>query len=296
MSQALEEIIQKLGKIPEPPKAAIQAINMLEDSNTPVVKVSEFISLDETLTLKLLRLANSSYYGFHTKITTVKEAIVRLGVNVVKCSLYASMLEVSGMTQNAFFYELWKSSLFTAFLAKEIGMQLGYPRKDICFTAGLLVDIGQILLNNAADDIYPALVVEARDNDFDIKDAEIQVFGFSHQDIGNKLAEHWKLPLLYQNAIHFHHEPATGVNNVTPEEFKLLMAVHIANQMTPLFTQNPRQLELDMALLKQFGIVSTSGQFVERFESQFNGIMLEVAKVSEMMFGASAASQNQMVA
>ena len=235
MSQALEEIIQKLGKIPEPPKAAIQAINMLEDSNTPVVKVSEFISLDETLTLKLLRLANSSYYGFHTKITTVKEAIVRLGVNVVKCSLYASMLEVSGMTQNAFFYELWKSSLFTAFLAKEIGMQLGYPRKDICFTAGLLVDIGQILL-------------------------------------------------------------ATGVNNVTPEEFKLLMAVHIANQMTPLFTQNPRQLELDMALLKQFGIVSTSGQFVERFESQFNGIMLEVAKVSEMMFGASAASQNQMVA
>ena len=168
---------------------------------------------------------------------------------------------------------------------------MGYPRKDICFTAGLLVDIGQILLNNAADDIYPALIMEARENNFDIKDAESQVFGFNHQDIGNKLSQHWKLPLLYQNAIHYHHSPEVAFNNVPPEDFKLIMSVYAANQMSPLFTENPRLLNFDMTLFKHCGIIATPQQFVERFEPQFNDIMLEVIKVSDMMFGASASNK-----
>ena len=97
--------------------------------------------------------------------------------------------------------------------------------------------------------------------------------------------------LLYQNAIHYHHSPEVAFNNVPPEDFKLIMSVYAANQMSPLFTENPRLLNFDMTLFKHCGIIATPQQFVERFEPQFNDIMLEVIKVSDMMFGASASNK-----
>jgi len=234
MAINLEAILKFMDKMPEPPQASVQAVGMLEDAAIPISKVAEFISMDECLTAKLLKLSNSASYGYSGKVITTREAMMRIGTNIVKATLYASMLEMSNFKTSPFFMELWKSALYCAFMSREIGALLNHPNKDLCFTAGLLADIGQLSLNEFAPDLYPKLLYQVREEGYQLCEAEQQIFGVTHTRIGVKMAEIWKLPAVYQNIIKYHHTPLIAHNSVLPDDYKALIAVHIASALLPL--------------------------------------------------------------
>jgi HD-like signal output (HDOD) protein len=283
MPVTIDQILQKIDKMPEPPKASVQAVNMLEDPNVPIAKVAEFISMDESLTTKLLKLSNSAHYGFSGKISTVKEALMRIGTNIVKCSLYSSMLDMAGFKPNLFFIELWKSSLFTALVSKDVGERLGHPRVDLCFTGGLLCDIGQILMNEFANQIYTNLVKEVRKGGHDLLQAENQVFGFTHIQVGYKMADMWKLPITYQNVIRYHHDPMTAYNRVLPDDYKLIIAIHIANNLSPLFGDQSGK-EFKMEAIKKAGLTIGQELIVNSLKQKFDVHYRDIGRITESMF------------
>jgi HD-like signal output (HDOD) protein len=292
MTLTLSMVLGKISHMPEPPKAAIQAINLLEDPSVPVAKAAEFISMDETLTAKLLRLSNSAYYGFQGRITTVNEAIVRLGVNVVKCSLYASMMESSGLKISPFFLELWRSALYTAMMSKDIGVMLNHPRKDLCFTAGLLCDLGQILMNEAAEKVYPDLVTAVRRNNANMAEIELEFYGFNHTHVGAKLAEVWQLPPVYENVIRFHHAVDDIKNRLLPEDHKLMMIVSTANVLSPLFSEDWTKVPLPFKTLKQMGLSAPNEvEFLQQLGMHKDCYQRDVTQISNAMFGAPAATR-----
>ncbi len=284
MAVTIQQILEKMDKMPEPPKASVQAINMLEDPNVPIAKVAEFISMDECLTTKLLRLSNSAHYGFSGKVATAKEALMRIGTNIVKCSLYSSMLEGGGFTPGFFFIELWKSALFTAFVAKDVGERLSHPRVDLCFTGGLLCDVGQLLMNEFAPQVYANLVKEVRKANHDIIQAENQVFGFTHVQVGYKLADVWKLPVVYQNVIRYHHDPLLAYNKVLPDDYKIIVAIHVANNLSPLFGDQSGQ-HLNMDAIKKAGLNLSQEIIVKSLSQKFDIYYRDIGRITEAMFG-----------
>lgn len=283
MRITLEQILKKLDSLPEPPKASVQALNMLEDPNVPLAKVSEFLSLDEILTTKLLKLSNSAYYGYQGKVTTVKEAMMRIGTNIIKSLLYSSMLDNSGLTPTGFFIDLWKSSLFTGMLAKEVGIRLGHNRPDVCFTGGLLCDVGQILLNEFTSQFYATLVKDVRKSSQQIVNAEQDVFGFTHIHVGRRMAELWKLPIIYQNVIRYHHDPALAHLKVLPDDFKLVVAVHIANNLSPLHTDQSGK-DIQREVLTKAGFNLNLDMLLQGLSQKYELIQRDVDQATSAMF------------
>lgn len=288
----INDVLQLIDKMPEPPKASIQAINMLEDPNVPVSKAADFISMDESLTVKLLKLANSSYYGFQGKVTTAKDAVIRLGANVVKSALYTAMLEGGGVQPGPFFFELWKSSLFTALAAKDLGMMFESNRRDLCFTAGLLCDVGQILLNEAMPDIYPGLVQMAREKVIEVSAAEQKVFGYTHAQVAARLADNWKLPMIYQNTIKFHHTPQAALKQVLPEDLKVICATHTANLLSPLYCADPLTAPVDFAFMADHGVYRRPTDVLfNQITLKFEGYYKEINQMAAAMFDTVGAAK-----
>ncbi len=288
MAVTIDQILTKMDNMPEPPKASVQAVNMLEDPNVPISKVAEFISMDECLTAKLLKLSNSAFYGYSGKVTTIKEALMRIGTNTVKCSLYASMLELAGFRSDPFFIEMWKSALFTAFVSKDVGQRLNHPRVDLCFTGGLMCDIGQLLMNEFAPQVYGNLVSQVRKGGYDLVQAENQVFGFTHVQVGYKMADTWKLPVVYQNVIRFHHDPMASVNRVLPDDYKLIVAIHVANNLSPLFgEQNGKYINMDA--IQKAGLSLSKEVIVNSLSGKFDLYYRDINNITNAMFGLTNA-------
>ncbi len=285
MAITVEQILQKMDRMPEPPKASVQAVNMLEDPNVPIAKVAEFITMDECLSSKLLKLSNSAHYGYSGKVATVKEALMRIGTNIVKCSLYSSMLEMAGFKPNYFFIELWKSALFTAFVAKDVGERLQHPRVDLCFTGGLLCDIGQLMMNEFASQVYANLIKEVRTSGYDIIQAEHQVFGFTHVQVGYKMADLWRLPVVYQSVIRYHHDPLQTYNRVLPDDYKIIIAIHIANSLSPLFGDQSGK-DINMEAVQKAGLTISKEIIVQGLQQKFDLYYRDIAKITEAMFGS----------
>lgn len=289
MAVTIDQILQRIDKLPEPPKASLQAINMLEDPDVPIAKVAEFIGLDECLTSKLLRLSNSAHYGYSGKVSTAREALMRIGTNVVKCSLYSSMLEIAGFKYNPFFMEIWKAALFNAFVAKDAAELMGHPRPDICFTAGLLCDIGQLMMNEFSTQVYTNLVMEVRKGGYDLPQAEAQVFGFTHVQLGYKIADLWQLPLVYQNVIRYHHEPRIAYGKVLNDDYKVILAAHIATHLSPLYGDQSGN-EIAMEELRKVGISLSKEDIVKRLSNKFDLYYRDIGRITESMFGPVAAA------
>ncbi len=286
MAVTIEQILEKMDKMPEPPKASVQAVNMLEDPNVPIAKVAEFISMDECLTSKLLKLSNSAHYAYSGKVATAKEALMRIGTNFVKCTLYASMLEIAGFHPNSFFMELWKSALFTALVAKDVAERLNHPRIDLCFTGGLLCDIGQILMNEYANQVYTNLITTVRKGGYDLVQAENQVFGFSHVQVGYKMADQWKLPVIYQNVIRYHHDPMAAYKKVLPDDFKIIIAIHVANNLSPLFSDQSGS-QINMEAVQQAGLNLRREIIVQSLSQKFDMYYRDIGRITESMFGGA---------
>lgn len=283
MTITLNHILEKIDTMPEPPKSSLQALNMMEDPNVSLTKVAEFLSMDETLTAKLLKMSNSAYYGFQGKVRTVNEALTRIGLNLAKSTLLLSMVNNSGLKPNPFFKELWASALYTAFLSKEMATRMSLPEVGICFTGGLLCDIGQLFINEADWHLYASVTQAARENEMSMHICEQQQYGFNHTRVGVQVAEGWALPHIYPAIIKHHHDPKHALGTVLPNEFKMIVAVHVANSLTPLFTQmTGKHIQADC--LKQAGLTLPLETVVRTLVQRLEFIKRDVDNIVAMMF------------
>jgi putative nucleotidyltransferase with HDIG domain len=198
--------------LPPSPQVLPKVLEALRDETSTLEELGELISLDPVLTAKLLHYCNSVYFSGREPVTNVPEAIGRVGFQTI----FALVAAVSG--SRAFHAPadsgldsglLWKHSLTTAFSTKFIADDI-QADNTMLFTAGLLHDIGRIVLAQAKGAAYGKLYNETLAAKGNTTEQEKAAYGFTHADVGACLMESWRLPKILVEAVRYHHQPSAA--------------------------------------------------------------------------------------
>jgi HD-like signal output (HDOD) protein len=194
---------------------------MIGRPNVSAEEIGILIEKDQVLSAKVLRLANSPFYGFPSRIASVAHAVVVLGLNVVKgLTLCATAFD---MMRNAGMNELWRHSLGVAITSHILGTQAGMKNPEEAFVGGLLHDIGKVVLYVKWTDVGQQITA-ARDTSHFLMETELALFDVTHADVGGWLATAWHLPASLREPILHHHTPSAA------QDAKLQTAiVHVAD-------------------------------------------------------------------
>lgn len=224
---ALTDVIRQIRDLPALPVVVMELLGNLDRDDTSISMLADKVSRDQALTAKTLRLANSSFYGMQSKVTTIQQAIAILGFNSVRTLVTAAAIigNFSGSTHASFDVEsFWRHSIATALSAKALARHLRV-NQDYAFMVGLLHDIGRLVLATRSPQQFAEVIVWQAGKDCLMLEAERAVLGLDHTTVGRALAEHWKFPLLLQKAIESHHAPDAQ------EPGSLAAVVHVADCM-----------------------------------------------------------------
>jgi len=216
------------------PEVALRIARMVDDPNSSANDIGRAISNDAALTLRLLRIANSPSFGQHGKIATISRAITVLGVRQVR-DLTVGLTAIRTfdgianelITMGSF----WRQSVLCAVAAGHIAERHKGGRRDSPFVAGLLHDIGQLVLFSRAPVLARQALLMSIDavDDLGLYLCERKVMGFDHGAVGAALARNWGLPSSLRECIQFHHEPESA--QAHPIE---VATIHIANSVAVL--------------------------------------------------------------
>ncbi len=202
----LKKIIMDTKSLPTLP-GVINKLNALSnDSKSSVKEMARIVSADQVLSARILRLANSPSYGFY-KVSTISNAMILLGVNVVKSlALSSSIFEI--MEKNS--VGLWEHSLGAATAAGIIARKLGLPEAEEIATAGLLHDIGKVIIGLKCSEQMVEIRHRIRQDNLYSSEAERQVLDTDHSEVGGWLSKSWYLPEKLSEPIACHHDVATS--------------------------------------------------------------------------------------
>ncbi|HSY27196.1 MAG TPA: HDOD domain-containing protein [Burkholderiaceae bacterium] len=208
-SLAMSDVVKNIRDLPALPVIVIELMGTLDQEDANTTALANKLSRDQALSAKTLRLANSSFYGMQSKVTTIQQAIAILGFNSVR-TLVTTAAIISGFSSNKHvtfnFQGFWRHSIACAIGAKMLARQLNV-NQDYAFMAGLLHDIGRLVLVTDSSDHYAEVINYRNEKDCYLLDAEKAVLGIDHTIVGSALAAHWKFPVLMQKAIANHHTP-----------------------------------------------------------------------------------------
>ena len=222
-------ILAKVRTVPSIPSVVIKLKQYLSDPDVSFDELAKVVEFDPGLTANLLQLANSAYFGWSGRIKTVKEAVSRLGTNrifqMVLCMSVAPLVRkpVKGYDMES--DGLWEHSIATAVCAEQLARALKSPDSDEAFTAGLLHDMGKILLGTFVEiDDEPIKALVAAEG-LSFNEAERRVLGIDHAEAAAELLKYWKLPEGVVAAARWHHAPEQA-----DEKFRNLVdLVHVAD-------------------------------------------------------------------
>lgn len=225
MSVDLDDIVRKLQDLPSLPAVVMELLGAIDQEGIDISVLAKKVSHDQALTAKTLRLANSSLYGLQVKVTTIQQAITYLGFQTTRNLITAAAVtgcfaqgQCPGFDDKAF----WRHSIATAACSKVIARRVRF-NQDYAFTAGLLHDIGRLVLVSAFTEQYRQVMAWVREHDSHVQEAEQAVMGIDHVAAGMALAEHWNFSETMKAAIAHHHDPAA------PGAGLLATIVHVAN-------------------------------------------------------------------
>lgn len=228
VQERVRKLVEKVQGLPTLPSMLNNISQMILNPRTSAKEVGQIISSDPALTSKVLRVVNSSFYGFPNRITTVTHAIVILGFNTIKSIVLSStILDVfrRGAKPGEFDRtEFWKHSIGCGAAAKVLGRRINYPLLEELFIAGLLHDVGKIVLDQYLPDKFNEVTALVRERDILIAEAESQVLGVTHADVGAWLFEKWNLSKGLIDTVRCHHNPA-----LAGEAQRFAEIVHVAD-------------------------------------------------------------------
>jgi len=210
-SKELSRTIKNIRDLPTLPRTILKITETINHPKSSANDLAGIITDDQVLTARLLRLVNSSFYGFPQKISTVTTAIVLLGFDAIRnLLLTSSVFDLFSNKKKAKVAEMeahWDHSFGCALGAKIIGDFLRYEKVEELFVAGLLHDIGKIVEMIYLDDGFSNVASMVKEQNILYITAEERILGYTHAEIGKLLAERWNLPPKLIHSIAYHHNP-----------------------------------------------------------------------------------------
>jgi putative nucleotidyltransferase with HDIG domain len=239
------ELVEDISGLVTLPDVYLRINRLVEDPDSSSADIARAVSQDASFTVKLLKLANSAIYNFPSTVDSVAKAVTIIGTSQIR-SLALSLSVASsfeGLPNDLVsMRNFWKHSLLCALAARELCKIARRCDADTLFTAGLLHDIGELIIfNRLPEQAKDALLLVLHSQEeIAIPEAERQTIGFDHSAVGGALARQWNLPSVLQECIACHHAPAQAEK--FPRETAL---IHIANTLAQLAEVD--SLELDDA-------------------------------------------------
>lgn len=234
MPKSLKNIVMDMRSLEAFPKVATSVLSIANQPGVIPADVIEVVQTDAGITGKVLKLCNSAYYGFQREVGSLQEAGNMLGtdtlVNLVLTSSANKFFRSAGNVAPKRQEELWTSSITQALASRLIAKKFGYENPDRAYTAGLMQNIGTIVMDRFYTDELGHVLAEVQAGSSALA-AERAVLGIHHAEIGARLATKWELPESLTDTIRFHHDP--GNATIDPE---LACTVHLAETMMDIHT------------------------------------------------------------
>ena len=221
----LKVFLEKIDELPVLPPLAIQ---ILEQTKNPEVSIDDLIDLimmDQVLTAKMVRIVNSVYFGLGRKVESLREALVYLGIKEVKNVVLTTTLmnTCSDHKMSKWLMSFWQYSFATAVVSKLLAKSLKYRDRERAYLAGLLHDIGEIILIYNFPEQFALVVDHVLENNCNFEQAENEVLSISHTEFGPWLLEQWNYFGEIAHVVSRHHKPDTAIY-----ERILVAIVHLA--------------------------------------------------------------------
>ncbi|RMG57813.1 MAG: HDOD domain-containing protein [Deltaproteobacteria bacterium] len=212
MPERLENLMKRIRDLPSLPESLLEINRALEDERISIKEVCDIIERDVGLTTRVLRVANSSFYGLSGRVDTVPRALTLLGLATVKNIAVTSGIreifrqKVPGIDPEF----LWHHSLATAITMEAIHEGGSTLMKDRAFICGLIHDVGKIVLSLLFPEKMEEFTAKVSSGGSSRLEAERQTFGFDHTEAGAAAVREWRFPAIYQTIILHHHDLEMG--------------------------------------------------------------------------------------
>lgn len=204
-------VIEHLNHLPSLPVAVSELLVSFGDAEVDLEKIAELIARDQALTARVLRIANSSFYGLQCKLGSIQDALVVVGFRAVRSMVVAAGINGTFKATTCRGYDPAASlrhSVAVGIAARALASILPGHNPDIAFTAGILHDIGKLVLASGFPVEYAEVLNYRRKHDIFLVDAERDILGLDHGEVGGLLAETWRFPPALREGIAEHHAPA----------------------------------------------------------------------------------------
>lgn len=205
----LKRRVDALKSLPSFPESILRINELIagDDPEESFVRIAGVIETDPVLCARILRLVNSAFYGVSGAVVTVYDALLMLGLDIVKgLILSTSVIDILGGRRSGL-SGLWEHCFGAAVAAAALGRVVGLGRVEELSAAALMHDIGKVVLVSQLPEEYGAVVELAITDQTTIREAEAEHLGVTHDEIGHWLVTRWKLPTALAEPIALHHQP-----------------------------------------------------------------------------------------
>jgi putative nucleotidyltransferase with HDIG domain len=303
--QRVEKVLERVTELPFSPVAA-RILELARDERIGAREIARTISQDQAFTARLLKIANSPYYGQARAVTTVTQAVPVLGVDTISSlALALHSFGSLGHDDNAILTlrDLWEHSMACGSFSRQIAKRIGHAGAEETFIAGLLHDMGKALFYRFFKSEFLEAVKRADNEGVSMIAAERSLFGIDHAAAGAVVARKWNLPPVLSHTIEYHHEPLSLPEDVDSAVQKTIAIVHVADILSDHFqigraVENPIEsisdeiwdlLALDMDDCNEFlGVVLAE---VNEFRKIFNVSRRKPAARAQPQKGAGRAGE-----
>lgn len=240
----MEQVLVSVRQLPSLPAVVVELLESVDKEDVNADELAGKIALDQGLAAKALRVANSPFYGMPSKVTTIQDATVILGLRNVRSLVTAAAVTGAFPNTTSAWFDprlFWQHCVGVALCARVLAAECGLS-EDSAFTAGLLHDIGRLVLITGFPKEYQQVSVYQHKHDCFLTTAERDLLGLDHAAVGQALAERWRFAPAIQEAVAFHHAPDETVVK------SLAGVVHVADVLAHALDLCPREDELVPAL------------------------------------------------
>ena len=205
-----EEILLSIQDLPPFPETVLKAIEAMKDPEISAKKIVSIIQYDQNITAKILRFANSAYFGLKKKVTSLKHAVAYLGSKTILDMLMLSgaldqyRTEFTGYGERG--KEMLKHSFSTALMCRILGEKIGLQESFTVFSVGLLHDIGKVVLNSFVEHRYEEIIDLVNNHNHTLLSAEQELLGMDHAQVGGEMLKRWGLPENITGPVTLHHQ------------------------------------------------------------------------------------------
>lgn len=220
--------LDRIKDIPTLPTIVFELNKLLRDPDTSIKTVCDTIEKDQAITLKILKLVNSAFYGFQSKISDLRNAVALLGYNAVRNAI-VSLSVINSFPKRVTLMDFdvtvfWKHSLAVAVTSKNIAQLSKKESPDNCFVGGLLHDTGKVILAQYFPELFESVWSTLQEEQISFYESERKTLPIDHARVGAHLAGKWQLPQGLVEAIRWHHDFQSEIENAN-----LVRNIYLAN-------------------------------------------------------------------